>query len=194
VGETVLASRELWHESTQLLALTSKLAPTPEVYLASLGNIYAVWAEKAPTAGDAEPLWQRGADVHAHLVTRRPEVAEYWQLRGSYLRRWRLLSRNGEPDPEITQQAIASFTEAIRLSPRDPDLWLDRGLTLIDADNLDRALADIEQAGALLDGYTRYYGAMSVYALAQGDAEAATAWQGRALDAQREWDAWSWRR
>jgi O-antigen ligase len=194
VGETVLASRELWHESTEVLALAGDLAPTPEVYLASLGNIYAIWAEKAPTAGEAEPLWQRGADVHARLVRRRPEIVEYWQLQGSYLRRWRLASRNGEPDAEIARQAIASFTEAIRLSPRDPDLWLDRALTWIDAGDLDKALADVEQAGALLDGYTRYYGAMSVHALARGDPEAAAAWQERALDAQRDWDAWSWRR
>jgi tetratricopeptide (TPR) repeat protein len=189
-----LASRELWPESTEVLALAGDLAPTPEVYLASLGNIYAVWAEKTPTAGEAKPIWQRGADVHAHLVGQWPEVTEYWQLQGSYLRRWRLASRNREPDAEITRQAIASFTEAIRLSPRDPDLWLDRGLMWIDAGDLDRALADIEQAGALLDGYTRYYGAMSVYALARGDPEAAAAWQERALDAQRDWDAWSWRR
>jgi tetratricopeptide (TPR) repeat protein len=117
-------------------------------------------------------------------------VAAYWQARGLYLRRWNRASEQRR----TAQQAMDSYTRAIQLSPGDPDMWLDRGLMWLDVGNPDRALADIQQAGSLLGDYTRYYGSLSVYALAEGDQEAAAAWQERALAAQREWDAWAWRR
>ena len=72
--------------------------------------------------------------------------------------------------------------------------WFDRGLMWIDAGDPDEALADLEQANLLLEGYARTYGAFSIYALAQGDAETAAGWQARAMEAQRAWDAWVWRR
>jgi tetratricopeptide (TPR) repeat protein len=215
VGES-LATRGLWRESTTVLGLASDLAPTPEVFLASQGKIYAMWAAKSSASDDAETIWQRGADVYARLVEQRSDVAEYWQARGTYLRRWNLTSRDtpeigffgrtpgssasrnvhvdGSANATIAQQAIESYTEALRLSPGDPDLWLDRGLAWLDVGDLDRALTDFRQAATLLDGYTRYYGAMALYALAQGDTETAAVWQERALDAQQAWDAWAWRR
>jgi tetratricopeptide (TPR) repeat protein len=94
----------------------------------------------------------------------------------------------------VARRAIDAYSEAIRLSPRDADLWIDRGLMWIDAGEPAEALADLETANGLLAGYTRTYGAMSIYALSQGDAAAAAEWQARAQEAQREWDAWIWRR
>jgi O-antigen ligase len=186
VGESLLAPRDLWRESTQALGMACALSPTPEVFLAVHGSAYGTWAE----AERDEALWQRGAAVYDRLVGQRPGVAGYWRSYGWYLRRYYLASG----DADVVRRAIDACTTAIRLSPNDPDLWLDRGLMWLDAGELDQALADFRQADSLLGGYARYYGAMSVYALAQGDAEAAAEWQTRALEAQRDWDDWVWRR
>jgi Flp pilus assembly protein TadD len=193
VGESILAGAGRWNESVRVLEWAVRLSPTPEEFLAVQGNVYARWAEDSE-ADEAALIWQRGAGVHTHLVERWPGVVEHWRLRGVYLRRWNLAAG---PDPVgrwVVQEAIGSFGRALGLSPRDPDLWLDRGLAWLDAGDADRALADIEQAGSLLDGYARQYGALSLHALAVGDAASASAWQERALEARRAWEAWSWRR
>jgi O-antigen ligase len=186
VGESMLAPRELWRESTTVLELACDLSPTPEVVLAVRGNVFALWAEAQSDTG----LWRRGAAVYDSLVQRAPNVAGSHRSRAWFLRRY----HSAAGDPRVAGQAIDAFSEAIHLSPRDPNLWIDRGLMWIDAGNPDEALADLEHANELLGGYARYYGAMSIYALSQGDAEAAAVWQERALEAQREWDAWVWRR
>jgi len=185
VGES-MAAEGLWRESVTLLGLASDIAPTPEVFLASQGNVYAMWAAESRDG----LVWQCGADTYAQLVGRRSDVAEYWRKRGLYLRLWNATLE----DVDVAQQAVDAYTEALRLSPHDPDLWLDRGLMWLDAGKFDKALADLRYAGALLDDYSRYYGAMSIYALTVDDLDAAAMWQRRALDAQRAWDAWSWRR
>ncbi len=159
---------------------------TPEPFWAVAGESCAYWA----TVRREPAIWRQGARLHDRLVRARPDVPEYWQRQGKYLRRW----YRADPRSLRGELALAAYREALRLSPRDPDLWLDRGLLQLDLGRLDAALADFERAGALLDDYTRYYGAMSIYALATGDREAATLWQKRALEAQRAWDAWSWRR
>jgi O-antigen ligase len=185
-GESILAPRDLWGEATGVLTAACDLSPTPEVFLVVQGNTYAAWAEAQP---DAE-VWRRGADVYDELVRRSPAVAGYHRAHGWFLRRYHLADEN----PDLAWQAIDAYSQAIRLSPRDPDLWIDRGLMWIDAGDPDEALADLEQANLLLEGYARTYGAFSIYALAQGDAETAAGWQARAMEAQRAWDAWVWRR
>jgi tetratricopeptide (TPR) repeat protein len=186
VGESILVPRGLWRGSASVLALACSLSPTPEVLLAVRGNVYGSWAEAQPAPG----RWQRGADVYDELVRRSPGVVSYHRSHGWFLRRWYRV----DEDPEVGQRAINAYTEAIRLSPRDPDLWIDRGLMWLDVGDPARALCDIEEAKELFGGYARYYGAMSIYALGQGDAQAAARWQAQALEAQREWDAWVWRR
>jgi O-antigen ligase len=186
LGESVLAPRDFWRESTAALGLACDLSPTPEVVLAVRGRVFASWAEAQPDTG----LWRRGADVYDSLARRAPDVAGNHRSRAWFLRRY----HSATGDPRVAEKAIDSFSMAIRLSPHDPNLWIDRGLMWIDAGNPDEALDDLERANELLGGYARYYGAMSIYALSQGDAEAAAAWQERALEAQREWNAWVWRR
>lgn len=182
-----LASHEMWRAAAHAMGLASKLSPTPEEYRLAQGNAYVTWA----TISGNATVWQEGLTIYDRLVSQRPNVAEYWQARGLYLRRW----ASAEDDDLITHQALDSYTHALQLSPTNPDLWLDRGLTWLDAGESGRALADLRQAGELLDTYTRYYGAMAVYAtLAEGDPQAAAEWQERANAAQREWDAWVWRR
>lgn len=186
VGESILSPRDLWQEATGALGLACDLSPTPEVFLVIQGNTYASWAEAQPDA----TLWRRGAAVYDELVRRSPDVASHHRTRGWYLRRYHL----ADESPEVARPAIDAYSDAIRLSPRDPDLWIDRGLMWIDAGEPSEALADLEAANGLLPGYMRTYGAMSIYALSQGDAAAAAEWQVRAQEAQRAWDAWVWRR
>jgi tetratricopeptide (TPR) repeat protein len=150
------------------------------------GEACAQWAPR----WQDEATWQRGERLYARLVALQPEGVEYWSRRGLYLRRWYL----AEPQRARGELALAAYGEALRLSPRDPDLWLDRGLLWLDLGEPERALVDFEAASLLLDGYARYYGAMSLYALATGDREGAVVWQKQALEAQRAWEAWSWRR
>jgi O-antigen ligase len=186
VGESLLAPRDLWRESVSVLGVVSDLSPTPEAFLAVQGDAYGDWAEMEQD----EALWQHGAAIYDRLTGQRPGVAGYWRSYGWFLRRYHLAGR----DPDVARRAVDAYTKAIRLSPNDPDLWLDRGLMWLDVGESGEALADFRQADLLLGGYTRYYGAMSIYALAQGDAEAAAEWQTRALEAQRDWDDWVWRR
>lgn len=181
-----LAIQGRWSASTAVLGLAGRLSPTPEVFLMSQGSVHAAWATATGDGG----TWGRGAAVYDRLVERGPDMTEHWRARGLYFRRWSAAGGG----TAAARQAIASYTEAIRLSPDDPDLWLDRGLAWLQAGDLERALGDIQRGGALLGDYTRFYGAMSVAALAQGDQAEALAWQERALGAQQAWDAWSWRR
>ncbi len=119
-----------------------------------------------------------------------PDVVEYHRLQGTYLNRWFVQSEN----PTTGQQAIRAYDAAIQLSPRDPDLWLDRALIRVQVGDSTGAWADISEARALLDDYARSYGAMSLYALATGDVAAAQEWNAHALELQQEWDDWVWRR
>jgi tetratricopeptide (TPR) repeat protein len=117
-------------------------------------------------------------------------VVEYQVARALYLRRWHASTA----EMPIAQQSLDAYSAAVRLSPRYPNLWLDRGMMRLQAGDPAGALADFEQANALLPGYTRSYGAMSIYALSQGDRDAAAEWNALALDAQQTWDDWVWRR
>lgn len=185
LGES-LASQHDWQPSVTMLGRAIRLAPTPDIFMGIEGDVYGGWALEE---GD-EMLWVRGDAIHALRVRSQPRVALYWQNWGDYLRRW----HNAEAQNGVALRSVHAFDEALRLSPRDPDLWLDRGLAWLEAGQPQLALADIDQAQALLPGYTRYYGAMSVYALSLGDVTEAAEWQARALAAQSDWDAWAWRR
>jgi O-antigen ligase len=181
-----LAQRGRWTDAVEWLDQASHLAPTPDAILSILGRTYADWATESEDA----VIWPHGAPIYAELVARWPDVTIYHDQRALYYRRW--YSRQG--GDAIVQQALDSYTAAIRLSPTDPDLWLDRGLTRLEAGDPPGALADFEQANTLLSGYARYYGAMSIYALETGDRAAAAAWNAQALAAQQKWDDWVWRR
>jgi O-antigen ligase len=182
----VLARQGRWADAVEWLDRAGHLAPTPDAVLTILGRTYADWATES---GDAA-IWPRGVPVYAELVARWPDVTLYYDQRALYYRRW--YSRQG--GDAIIQQALDSYNTAIWLSPTDPDLWLDRGLTRLDAGDPPGALADFEQAHTLLADYARYYGAMSIYALETGDRDAAAAWNAQALEAQQQWDDWVWRR
>jgi Flp pilus assembly protein TadD len=104
------------------------------------------------------------------------------------------LQRAYESGQDTSREAFAAYSRAIRLSPRDPDRWIDRGLLAVAMHDLNTAQADLEQAGKLLPDYSRYDGAMAVFALARNDLSAAAMWQERAQQAQQAWDDWSWRR
>jgi tetratricopeptide (TPR) repeat protein len=182
----ILAQQQHWAQAVDWLDRASEFAPTPDTILSILGRTYADWATQSQDA----VIWRRGAPVYTELVTRWPDVTAYHTQRAQYFRRWH--SRQGGGD--IARQALDSYTVAIQLSPTDPDLWLDRGLMRLQADDPPGALADFTQANTLLAGYTRYYGAMSIYALATGDRAAAEAWNAQALEAQQKWDDWVWRR
>lgn len=185
VGETLAAEGE-GAAGLRALAWAGRWGPTPERFWLMEGEACAQWAPR----WQDEATWQRGERLYARLVALQPEGVEYWSRRGLYLRRWYL----AEPQRARGELALAAYGEALRLSPRDPDLWLDRGLLWLDLGEPERALVDFEAASLLLDGYARYYGAMSLYALATGDREGAVVWQKQALEAQRAWEAWSWRR
>jgi O-antigen ligase len=182
----VLAQRQHWNHAVEWLEQASDLAPTPYAMLPILGRTYADWATQSEDAA----IWPRGEPIYTELVSRWPDVTAYHEQQALYYRRW--YSRQG--GDAIVQQALVSYAAAIRLSPTDPDLWLDRGLTRLQAGDPPGALADFEQANALLAGYARYYGAMSIYALETGDRAAAAVWNAQALEAQQEWDDWVWRR
>jgi O-antigen ligase len=183
----VLAQRRHWTVAVEWLDLASDLAPTPNTILPILGQTYADWATDK---SDNTAVWQRGVPVYTELVTRWPDVTAYHAQRALYFRRW--YSQQGGAD--IARQALDSYSTAIQLSPTDPDLWLDRGLVRLQAGDPPGALADFEQANTLLANYTRYYGAMSIYALVTGDTAAAQAWNAQALAEQQKWDDWVWRR
>jgi O-antigen ligase len=181
-----LAQDKRWPEATTWIEGAIDIAPTPGLFYNVLGTLYADWA----TDSRDPAIWPRGAAVYADLIAYRDHVGEYHERRGLYLRRWHVFYEN----PVVADRAIAAYTAAIHLSPRDPDLWLDRGLMRLDTGDLTGALDDFDQANRLLDNYARYYGVMSIYALTTGDHEAAAAWNARAIEAQREWDDWVWRR
>jgi O-antigen ligase/tetratricopeptide (TPR) repeat protein len=182
----ILAQQGRWAYAVDWLDQASHLAPTRDTVLTVLGRIYADWATESEDA----VVWPRGVPVYAELVARWPDMTIYHDQRALYYRRW--YSRQG--GDAIIQQALESYNTAIRLSPTDPDLWLDRGLTRLQAGDPPGALADFEQANTLLAGYAHYYGAMSIYALETGDRAAAAAWNAQALEAQQDWDDWVWRR
>lgn len=184
-GEQAVVQRR-WEAATTRFRQAGDLASTPETFRLLEGWAYAEWA----TETRAPALWARGAAVYAALTASQPTVAEYRQAQGTYLRRWDL----ADPQAHSAPQAVAAFSAALELSPRNPDLWLDRGLARLQAGDLAGALADIEQAGMLCPGYVRYYGARALHAQGQGDVEAALHWQQQALETQRAWEAWSWRR
>lgn len=167
-------------DPAQTLQWAVDLSPTPEIFEMALGNAYAV----------SNHDWQAGGDTLQKLVDRYPTIVQFRQAYALYLRRWSAAEQNNE----IAADAIDEYSHALVLSPRDPDLWLDRGLVWLQMGEPNFALVDFQQANTLLDDYTRYYGAMSVYASMQGDVAAAQTWQQLALDAQRKWDNWVWRR
>jgi len=184
-GERAVAQRR-WAEATAYFRQAGDLAFTPETFRLLEGWAYAEWAAEARDPA----LWARGAAIYAALTASQPAVAEYRQAQGTYLRRWDL----ADPHAHTALPAVAIFSAALERSPRQPDLWLDRGLARLQAGDPEGALADIEQAGALCPGYVRYYGARALHAQSVGDLEAALRWQQEALAAQRAWEAWSWRR
>ncbi|MBI5928155.1 MAG: O-antigen ligase family protein [Chloroflexi bacterium] len=155
-------------------------SPTSEIFEMALANALAASGHD----------WQAGGIVLQKLVEKHPTIVEFHQAYALYLRRWSASTQNNE----IAADSIDQYTRAIRLSPHDPDLWIDRGLVWLQMDEPNFALADFQQSNRLLDDYTRYYGAMSVYASMQGDVTAAQSWQDLATAAQRKWDNWVWRR
>ncbi len=167
-------------DPAQTLQWAVDLSPTPEIFVMALAN--------ASAASNHE--WQAGGDALQKLVDRYPTIVQFRQAYALYLRRWSAAEQN----KEVAADAIDEYSHALVLSPRDPDLWLDRGLVWLQMGEPNFALADFQQANRLLDDYTRYYGAMSVYASMQGDVAVAQEWQQLALDAQRKWDNWVWRR
>jgi O-antigen ligase/Flp pilus assembly protein TadD len=181
-----LAQAGQFAEAVDVYEQAIDLAPTPEVFLGTLGVIHADWAIRITDPA----IWARGAAVYDRLVARHPDVAEYHAAQALYLRRWH--ERGG--GEAVAQAALDAYAGAIRLSPGDPDLLLDRGLLRVQMGDLAGALADFEQANTLLPDYRRYYGARAIHALAQGDAAAAEDWNRRALQAQEDWNNWVWRR
>jgi tetratricopeptide (TPR) repeat protein len=181
-----LAKDENWPEAANWIDRAIDIAPTPGLFYDVLGTLYANWATNTRDPA----IWPRGAAVYADLIAYWDHVADYHARRGLYLRRWHVFY----DDPAVADHAIVAYTAAIQLSPHDPDLWLDRGLMRLDAGDPTGALDDFDQANRLLDNYARYYGVMSIYALTTGDLEAAAAWNARAIEAQRDWDDWVWRR
>lgn len=167
-------------DPAQTLQWAVDLSPTPEIFEMALANAYA-------TSSDD---WQAGGDTLQKLVDRYPTIVQFRQAYALYLRRWSADEQNNE----IAADSIDEYSHVLALSPRDPDLWLDRGLVWLQMGEPSFALADFQRANTLLDDYTRYYGAMSVYTSMQGDVTAARAWQQLARDAQRKWDNWVWRR
>jgi tetratricopeptide (TPR) repeat protein len=182
----MLAQEQQWADAVKWLDQANDLAPTPDAILTILGRTYADWATQSEDAA----IWPRGVPVYAELVARWPDMTAYHEQQALYYHRW--FAQQG--GAAVVRQALDSYTTAIRLSPTDPDLWLDRGLTRLQAGDPPGALADFERANTLLAGYARYYGAMSIYALETGDRAAAAAWNAQALEAQQEWDDWVWRR
>ncbi len=181
-----LAQQERWSEAVGWLEKAIDLAPTPDPVYDVLGTVYANWAtEKRDLI-----IWQDGAEIYTELIVYRDQVAAYHEQRGLYLHRWYTF----DSDPAMAAQSVTAYTIAIQLSPRDPDLWLDRGLMRLDAGDLSSALGDFDHANSLLNDYARYYGVMAIYALKTGDYEAAAVWNARAVEAERKWDDWAWRR
>lgn len=167
-------------DPAQTLQWAVDLSPTPEIFEMALANASAASNHK----------WQAGGDALQKLVDRYPTIVQFRQAYALYLRRWSAAQQNNE----IAADSIDEYSHALVLSPRDPDLWLDRGLVWLQMGEPNFALADFQQANTLLDDYTRYYGAMSIYATMQGDIAAAQTWQQLALEAQEKWDNWVWRR
>ena len=175
-----------WAEAVRWGQRAADLAPVPDVFQADLGTVYAAWA----TQSNDPAHWQAGEAILAAWVADDAQRVDAQAQYALYLRRWHA----AQGDPALAERAIQAYSEAIRLSPRHPDFWLDRGLTRLQSGDPASALADFEHANTLLPNYRRYYGAMAAYALAMGDVEAAQAWNEQALAAQQEWDDWVWRR
>ncbi|GIK63206.1 MAG: hypothetical protein BroJett018_10000 [Chloroflexota bacterium] len=167
-------------DPAQTLQWAVDLSPTPEIFEMALGNAYAA----------SNDDWQAGGNVLQKLVGRYPTIVQFRRAYALYLRRWSAAEQNNE----IAADSIDEYSHTLVLSRHDPDLWLDRGLVWLQMGEPNFALADFQQANMLLGDYPRYYGAMSVYASMQGDVAAAQEWQQLALDAQRKWDNWVWRR
>jgi O-antigen ligase len=167
-----------------------EISPTPEIFELALANAYAAETTHAANQTVQTQNWQTGDDVFKNLVERHPNIVKFHEAYALYLRRWSAINQ----DDTVAHRSIEEYTHALALSKYDPNLWLDRGLVWLQIGAQDRALADFEMANDLLENYTRYYGAMSVYASLQNDIAAAQAWQRKALAAQQEWDNWVWRR
>lgn len=169
-----------------LLRTAAAWSPVPEELRAAQGWLQAEWATQSGEGAH----WAQAAATFAGLTAERPVIITYHKRHALVLRRWHAQSG----DPALAERALAIYTALIPRSPRDPDLWLDRGLVRLVLGDTVGALADFEQANAILPDYARYYGAMAGYALAAGDRAAAAAWNAQALDAQARWDDWVWRR
>jgi O-antigen ligase len=174
-----------WSSTAIWLECAAAWSPVPEEFRLALGWRWAGAAQHGDPA-----LWARGAAVHDALAADYPAIVAYRERQALHYRRWYSVTRR----PELAAQAVAAYDAALARSPRDPDLWLDRGLLRLDMGDAAGALTDIQQADALLPDYARTYGALAVYALAQGDAEAAAHWQARQDAARQTWDDWVWRR
>lgn len=193
IGPDILAThaRELaysgpWETGVRRLEDARRVSPTPDDILLALGRLYA---DRATQTDDLQ-VWRRGAAFYTDLITTRPDVSEYYRQQGNYFRRF--YAQQGEY--AAGQTALNAYTQAIRYSPANPNLWLARAMLRLDLDDPPGALADLQQADTLRPDYPGYYGGMAVYALSQGDIAAANAWNTRALEAQRAWDAELWSR
>lgn len=176
-------------DSIELLERASKFSPTPEVLQSTLGQHYIRTAIGIKNEG----YWRKGAEIYARLTNSFPNVVSFWSSRALHHRRWHLLGSQASAE-EYGYQAIQFYTRALELSNRDPDLWLDRGMTYLELQEWANALADIEHSHALIADYPRYFGSMAIYAAHTGDIAAARNWQARQIAAQQEWEDFKWRR
>ncbi|NDJ84287.1 MAG: hypothetical protein GYB66_00235 [Chloroflexi bacterium] len=185
-GETRCQEEQCDQVALRGIETAGRVAPTPEIYHQIEARLHAQIA----TQTGAEDHWASGGVILASLTGEQPQIVAYWRERGMYLRRWfRATDRQ-----ELADESIIAYSHAVALSPRDPDLRIDRALTYLDGGDIDAALADLAVAEALLADYPRYYGAMSIVAAHQGDITATNAWQARAREAQQAWDDYKWRR
>lgn len=69
------------------------------------------------------------------------EAIKYRPIARIFISRGRMYGLNGE-----TKKAIADFTTAIRLTPKDPKVYHNRGLALLAEGKLGEALADFNKA------------------------------------------------
>jgi serine/threonine protein kinase/Flp pilus assembly protein TadD len=80
------------------------------------------------------------------------------------------LSRSGEPG-----QAFPYYTAALALRPKNPGLYLNRGVVLWDAGELDAAIADYRQALALAPQYAAAHTSLGKALVARGELDEAIA-------------------
>ncbi|MBN1286753.1 MAG: O-antigen ligase family protein [Anaerolineae bacterium] len=136
--------------------------------------------------------WEEGEAVLRELTAAHPDRAAYWRALGDYRVR-RAWSEPGAREAQLAG-AVEAYTAALRLSPTDPDLWLDRGMLYLDLKQPPAARADFEQAAALLPDYWRAVQAMGEYHLAVGRPEAARAAFARADELRTAWEWYLWQR